>query len=624
MARTGSALAIAWVLCAAAPALAAELEFYMTVDRNKVGTEDTFRCEIVVSNAPEGAVVQFPAPNDFEVLSRSESTQMSYSVGAGGMGQIKQVRKYTLVLRATRAGTLTIPAAGLQTASRTYKSEAIKLEVVPGRLAPDPRTQRRAPPQNPFGLPPGFPPGLFGDDDDTAPPGANPFDPFGDDEPSIPRSDSDLFLRASIDRPEVYVGEQVTLSLYIYSRIDLMGVDSVIMPKLEGFLAQDIASPTNLAPETRTLGGVPYRAYLLRSKALFPLKPGDVAIEPAESDISSGVFPFSGRKIHRKSNALTLKVKPLPAGAGNVGRWRLSSTVNQTDVALGEPVQLKLILEGRGNLKAVTLPKLEAPSALRVFDPQQTEKSTVVKNQVGGTRTVEYVLVPQQTGTFTVPGLTLEYFDPETQKVESSAVDPVTVTVRPSGTGAQATQVPTNGSPTEPSARNQLVGGGLKPLRNTATFSEPKPPAWSRPAFPWLALGPVALGLVLGAVALVRGQLGQEDAAQRRERQAKAARRRLAQAEKVSASGSTADFYAEVDKALRSFLEARLGQPVTGLTRPQLDEAMQGARVPDDVRARVLGVFETCDLGRYAPGMGDAAARRRALDDAAHAMEVWP
>jgi hypothetical protein len=623
MARTGNALAIAGLLLAAAPSVAAELEFYMTVDRNKVGTEDTFRCEIVVSNAPEGAVVQFPAPNDFEVLSRSESTQMSYSVGAGGMGQIKQVRKYTLILRATRAGALTIPAAGLQTASRTYKTDAIKLEVVPGRLAPDPRTQKRPSP-NPFGLPPGLPPGFpFSDDDDLAAPGPG-LDPFEEDDVSIPRSDSDLFLRASLDRPEVYVGEQVTLSLYIYSRIDLMGVDSVIMPKLEGFLAQDIATPTNLAPEMRTIGGVPYRAYLLRSKALFPMRPGDVTIEPVESDISSGVFPFSGRKIRRKSNALSLKVKAVPRGVANVGRWRLSSTVNQTDVALGEPVQLKLILEGRGNLKAVTLPKLDAPSSFRVFDPQQTEKTSVVKNHVGGQRVVEYVLVPQQTGTFTLPALVLEYFDPESQQVETSAIDAVTITVRPSGTGAQATSVPTNTAPVDPAARNQLVGGGLKPLRNTATFSEVKPAAWSRPAFPSLALGPVGLGLLLGLAALIRGQFGREDAQRRLDRQAKAARKRLAQAQKVSATGSTSDFYAEVEKALRSFLEARLGQPVSGLTRPQLDTAMQGAQVPDDVRARVLGVFETCDLGRYAPGMGDAAARRRALDDAAHAMEVWP
>lgn len=616
MARTGSALAIAVLLLAAGPVLGAELEFYMTVDRTRVGTEDTFRCEIVVSNAPEGAVVQFPAPPEFEVLSRGDSTQMSYSVGPGGMGQIKQIRKYTLVMRANRAGTLTIPPAGLQTASRTYKTEAIKLEVVPGRLAPDPRTQPRPPPANPFGLPPGFP---FSDDDFPQLP-----DPF-DDEPGIPKSDSDLFLRATLDRPEVFVGEQVTLTLLIYSRMDLMGVDSVTMPKLEGFLSQEIASPTNLQPEERSVGGVRYRAYLLRSKALFPLRAGEVSIEPAEADISSVAYPFNQRKLHRKSNALSLKVKPLPAGATNVGRWRLSSTVNQTDLPLGEPVQLKVILEGRGNLKAVTLPKLEAPASFRVFDPQQTEKNNVTKNQVGGQRIVEYVLVPQQTGKFELPGLSLQYFDPESQQVETTSTDPITITVRPAGTGAQAIAVPGN-DPTqaEPVARNQLVAGGLKSLRHTAKFSAPRDVAWRNPLFLPLAITPLALGLVLGAVAFVRARAGQEDETSRRNKQAKAARKRLAQAEKLAGAGSTTEFYAEVDKALRSFLEARLSRNVTGLTRPQLDEAMVAAKVSEPVRARVLGVFETCDTGRYAPGMGDAAARRRALEDAVHAMEVWP
>jgi hypothetical protein len=620
MARTGSALAVAVSLLAAGPVLGAELEFYMTVDRNKVGTEDTFRCEIVVSNAPEGAVVQFPAPADFEVLSRSESTQMSYSVGPGGMGQIKQVRKFTLVMRANRAGHLTIPPAGLQTASRTYKTDAIKIEVVAGRLAPEPR--QRQPATNPFGLPPGFP---FGDEED------DPFglprglpDPFADD-PAIPRSDSDLFLRATLDRPEVFVGEQVTLSILIYSRMDLMAVDSVTMPKLEGFLSQEIASPTNLQAEERIVGGVRYRAYLLRSKALFPLKPGELAIEAAEADIASGVYPFSQRKLHRKSNTLALKVKPLPAGASNVGKWRLSSTVNQSDLALGEPVQLKVIVEGRGNLKAVTLPKLEAPASFRVFDPQQTEKSSIKNNLVGGTRTVEYVLVPQQTGRFELPGLTLEYFDPESQQLEKTSTDPITITVRPAGTGAQALAVPSNDpSQPEPAARNQLVGGGLKSLRHTAKFSEPRALTWRQPFYLPLAGAPLALALALGLVSFVRSRAGQEDEASRRNKQAKAARKRLAQAEKLAGAGSTTDFYAEVDKALRSFLEARLSQNVTGLTRPQLDEAMKAANVSEAVRGRVLGVFETCDLGRYAPGMGDAAARRRALEDAVHAMEVWP
>ena len=86
---------------------------------------------------------------------------------------------------------------------------------------------------------------------------------------------------------------------------------------------------------------------------------------------------------------------------------------------------------------------------------------------------------------------------------------------------------------------------------------------------------------------------------------------------------SVADFYAEVAKALASFLEARLSTPVTGLTHAQLDEQMVQAQVAPEIRARALAVLETCDMGRFAPGMGEAAARSRALDDAAAAMEAW-
>ena len=72
MARTGSAIVVAFVLVAAANAVAAEIEVTMQADREKVGTEDTFRLEIVVANAPESSVLQLPVAEDFEVLGRSQ------------------------------------------------------------------------------------------------------------------------------------------------------------------------------------------------------------------------------------------------------------------------------------------------------------------------------------------------------------------------------------------------------------------------------------------------------------------------------------------------------------------------------------------------------------------------
>lgn len=600
MARIGSALA---VLLLAAPAVA-EVEFYQTVDRDKVGTEDTFRLTIVVAGAPEGATVQFPAPSDIEVLSRAQSTQMSYSIGSAGAGNIKHVQKYTLVMRANRTGTLTIPAAVLTAGSRTYKTETQKIEVIKGRTAPPPQAQQ--PPQM---LSP------FGDD---------PFGGFfGGQEPDIPHSDSDVFLRATLDQEEVYVGEQATYSLVVYSRFDLSSIDNVLLPKLEGFWAEDLETPTLLSPEQKVIGGVPYRASLLRRRALFPVKSGTMTIDAAEADITTG-YLFQGHRLHRRANPLTLKVKPLPKGGTttNVGRWRMWAEVSQTRLALGEPVQVKVMLEGKGNLKNATLPPLTGPSSLKIYEPQTSDRLTSAKSTLGGKRTMEYVVLAQQTGTFTLPGLVFPFFNPETRRFEESKTDPITLTVTP-GLGGSTVQTVPNAASLDPTQKNQLVATGLKSLRHTGTFRAPAPPFFTRPYFLPLALAPLGFWLGFGLFGFARRTLSKDDPAATRHRQAKAARVRLAAAMKIQRSGRPADFYAEVEKALVSFLEAKLSTPITGLTRTQLDEAMVAGKVDAPERARVLGILETCDMGRFAPGMGEAAARTKAIEDAAAAMEGW-
>ncbi len=307
-----------------------------------------------------------------------------------------------------------------------------------------------------------------------------------------------------------------------------------------------------------------------------------------------------------------------------MGQWRLSTQISQTEVKLGDPVQLKVMLQGKGNLDQARLPTLDAPKALRVFDPEVHDKADLVRGAWVGSRSVEYVLVAQQTGTFTLPGLTLPFFDPETQRWDEARTDPITLEVKPGAQGQQAMSVPgPTATPTTPEAKNQLVGGGLKQLRHTATFRAPQQAPWALPFFLPAVLAPLGLALLLGVGGLVRSSLGQETQASQQKKQAKAARKRLAAAEKLLSKGSTTEFYAEVERALRSFLEARLGVPVAGLTRDQLDALLAEQKVPEAERQRVLAVFETCDLGRYAPGMGEAAARHQTVDDAAAAMEAW-
>jgi hypothetical protein len=171
-------------------------------------------------------------------------------------------------------------------------------------------------------------------------------------------------------------------------------------------------------------------------------------------------------------------------------------------------------------------------------------------------------------------------------------------------------------------AKNVLTAGGLKPLRIGTSFAEQGQPLWRRRFFLPALVAPAGLWLALALGGLFWGAVSREDERTRKKKQARAAWKRLAAAEKLRSSGNSAEFYGEVEKALLHFLEAKLGVPVGGLTRDALGERMQAAGVPEARRQSVFKVLDTCDVGRFAPG-GEDAARSRALEEAAEAMEAW-
>jgi hypothetical protein len=613
MTRTGSAAgALALGLLFGSAAVAAELEFYQTVAHAEVGVEDTFEFSVVAINAPEDAVLRLPKLDGFEVLSNTPVKQTSIQVTGAGT-QVQRINKRVLVLRPTRTGALTIPPSQLEADGEVHRSSPIEVVVKPGRLL-DRRADRRRgsdPFRNfPFGGLPGF-------DEPTELPGTR-----------IPRSDSDLFVRTIVDRKQVYIGEQVTMSVYVFSRVDLSSVDTVTLPKLDGFWSEDTDSPTQLMPEQRTVEGVPYRAYLLKRKALFPTRAGTLDISPAEADITTG-YLFAGHRVHRVGNAVEIEVKPLPAGAPtgfsatNVGRWQLTVEASADQVRLGEPVTLRLAVEGRGNIKNLELPKVSVPSGLRLYEPTTTDRVSANRGQLGGRRLLEYLLMPSQTGSFTLPGLALSFFDPETGRYEATRTEPITFTVLPGGPGPDAVAAgPTAGSLSAEEPKNVLAAGGLRPLRHQADFGRPGRPAWESPWFAPALAAPLAAWLALGLLGLVRQRLTKDPEGRRRRQQARAARERLKGAQRLAGAGETAEFYGEVERAVHQFIGSRFEVNPTGLTQRQLDERLAAAGIPDARRAQLGSLLERCEMGRYG-GMGaDARERRRALEDAAALMET--
>ena len=597
--RTGSALALALLLPLAALA-AAEVELSATLDTDQVALDGTVNLQVTATYASKGEPgdLQLPAFADFDLVSRSQSEQVSFAF-VNGAPSFHRTIVTALALTPKRAGDLVIEKVLLDYHGRSYGTQPLKVHVVPAGQAPRPQQNRRRPPDplSAFDEPP--PEGL---------------DPFADVHPG----QRDLLLRATVDNDHPFVGQQITYSLYLLARINVSGIDKLQLPRLDGFWTEEIEAPQQLVGEARILDGVPYRSFLLRKRALFALRPGKAQIEPAEVEVLTGFgMLFSRGSSRRQSQAVALEVQPLPPGKpagfdpGNVGQWSLSATVDPVNVAVGQPVTLHLVATGRGNVRDLRLPRLGAIAGLRAYDATTTDKETIEKGAVTGTRTVEQLLVPERTGAVDIPALTMDVFDPALKQYRTLRTEPVSLSVSPAQGGRAAS---------EPTAQNLLAAGGVRPIRLRLGSALRGPPPWTRPWFwPLLALPPFGLALLLG-LGRARRML-QIDPRQRRVKLARsAAAKRLQGARALLGKGEAGAFYAEVARAITGYLGDKQGVVAAGLTREELARALGERGHAEELVSRVLRVLDDCDRARFAPRSGEVTAREAMLTRADQAI----
>ncbi len=555
-----------------------------------------------------------PSAPDFGGLAvQGPSTSMQSSITiSNGQQSIESSTVYTWTVRAPSAGIYLIGPATLALNGQTLRSNAVKLRC-------DPNAPRAAPPasNNPFG-------GAF-----------DPFSAFNNFPDPFQRQErpggDDVFLRATVDKSTVYLGQQVTMSLYLFAQSDVSGVQSVSCPRLDGFWAEDIAAPTQLSAQIREVHGVPYRVYLLRRRALFPLRSGDLTIDPVNAQINVGISIFSGapsETVKRYSEALPIQVKALPAAgqppgfvATNVGNLSLAAQLAPATVALGEPVQLKVTLQGTGNVTAVEVPKPLLPPGLKTYDPTVRSKSRVSGWRYGGVKTVEWVIVPERTGTFTVPALQLPYFNPSagTYEVARTPALPLTVTAPAPGSAVPAPP----GTVAAPLAANVLTDT-VRPIRIDADLAAAdEVPVWAKTWF-WPVTGaPMALWGLLWAGSALGLMLRRRDPEKLKVKRARGqASRRLKVARELARSDDARGFHAELERALQQFVTDKIGVPALGLTGEQLHRHLTEKGVPEKERAQLVDLLARSETARFAPQAATGEELERALGQAARVIDA--
>ncbi len=201
---------------------------------------------------------------------------------------------------------------------------------------------------------------------------------------------------------------------------------------------------------------------------------------------------------------MTVKPLPLPAPAsfaGAVGQFKLASKVVPQDAKAGEPVTWTLELSGTGNWPAITaLPARSIPKSFEVVQPQA--RRTIAEGKLfEGSLTEDLVMIPRNPGTYSIPALSISYFDPKAGTYRTLSSEPVKIKVSAAEPGGIA------GGASKPATE---AGGIGKSSDNDRSPAKPFPAAPQAPApIPGdplapdhLANAPLAGGSVLTLVAL--------------------------------------------------------------------------------------------------------------------------
>jgi len=616
----------------------------MSADRTELSTNDAVTLRIFVQTQGSGQPdIEIPELEGFQVVQRAVQRPMQLSFGFGNAQPVvTSTTQYTFVLVPVGVGKFKIPPVQVSFGQRVFQSRDLVLTVTapgdPGAATPGAlgagTTTGTTGTSRPTGTtgttgaqPPAAAPSLNQDADrDTA----------ADAEPANSGDawvfDKDAFLRTVVDKVTPYEGEQVTATIYLYTRQNLQQVPAVQNEaSTDGFWVQDLLNPTRaLEPTRQIINGRAYWAYTLRRFAAFPLRDGDLSIGSMGLTISResifDIFDPAGRgpsTLQRKSVPVLLHVQPLPAeskptGAVAVGDFQFESSLDRSQVATGDAVTWTVALRGRGNLRAVKL-NPPATAGLQILQPEIRDLTESPNDRVQSTRTFQWLVVPQKPGEYRLPVLSLHTFDPETRNYKKLSTEPLQLTAAGAATNTQAGRSGASdagagvASMDTPDGSEGEADEAWPPLSTHSRLLRAQAALDTRRFYAGLLLlWPLLYACAaLGPGALTRLRTRSEgDAEQLALRNA---HKRLREAERALQARDARAFHAALATAISSSLEARLGENISGLTHSALQRTLIGQGMPEARAKSICEVLAACDFARFSSTQVDEDSMRMLL-----------
>ena len=548
----------------------------------EVAVGEQFRLTYTVNTQNVNGFRVGTIPAELEVLmGPSTSSQSSFQMVNGHTSSSSSIT-YTYIICANKAGTYSIPAAHISVGGKTIASNQLRIKVSGASRQGAQGRQG----QGQGGL-----------------------------RPAGSRiSGSDLFIKVSANKRRVHEQEPILLTYKVYTLVDLTSLKGN-MPDLKGFHTQEVQLPQQKSYKIETVNGRPYRTVTWSQYVMFPQITGKLEIPSITFDgiviqQNRDVDPFEAffnggsgyvevkKKI--KAPGLTIQVDPLPARpagfSGGVGSFTISAQLNKTDIKANNPVTLRVIVSGRGNLKLIKKPEVKFPKDFDTYDAKVTDKTKLTSNGVEGNMVYDFLAVPRNQGKYEIPPIEFVYYDTEANAYKTVKTQAFTLNVAKGSGSASVSDYTGDAADDQLNKDIRGIKTGDADVHDIGDFFFGSTAYWV--AMCVLAAIFVSLFVVFRHRAIANANIDH----MRGKKANKVATKRLKKANRLMLDSKASLFYDEVLRALWGYVGDKLSIPVEKLSRENISQRLAERSVGDETIALFIGALDECEFERYAPG----------------------
>ncbi len=550
----------------------------------QVAVGEQFRLSYTVNTDEARGFRAGNIPDDaFDVLmGPSTSTQSSYQLVNGHMSSSSSIT-YTYILSAKKQGSFTIPAAHVTVDGKNVQSNEVRIKVS-GEAKGGQQGSRQQ----------------QSDNGEVRAAGS-----------AI--SGSDLFIKVTASKQHVREQEPILLTYKVYTLVGLTQLNGK-MADLKSFYTREVPLPQEKQFHIENLNGRAYRTVTWQQYVMFPQATGKLEVpsityEGIVVQQNRNVDPFeaffnggSGYiEVKKKITApgITIHVDPLPQRpanfSGGVGSYSISAQLDKTEVKANDPVKLRVVVSGVGNMKLLKEPEVKFPKDFDHYDAKVTDQTKLTTNGLEGNIIYDFLAVPRHQGTFEIPAVEYTYFDTRSNQYKTVRTEPFTLHVA-KGEGGTATAY---------SGQEDIkqLNSDIHYIKTGDTRQHAVDDFFFGSTRYWVALCVLFLGFVSLFVIFRQRAIDNADIVKQRAGKAnKVATKRLKKAAKLMAAGKQGDFYDEVLRALWGYVGDKLNMPVEQLSRENISQQLTAHDVSDDTIRQFIGALDECEYARYAPG----------------------